>query len=42
MLKGVHYIHSMGYAHRDLKAENIVLDHKYDLKILDFGMATPL
>ena len=43
MLTGLHYIHSQGFAHRDLKPENILLDNKtYDIKIVDFGFATPL
>ena len=42
ILQGVHYIHSKGFAHRDLKVENILLDCNYDIKIVDFGFACPL
>jgi len=42
MITGLHYIHTQGVAHRDLKPENILLDSKYNIKIVDFGFATPL
>ena len=42
LLKGIHYIHTKGYSHRDLKTENVVLDHNFDIKILDFGFSAPL
>ena len=35
-------MHTKGFAHRDLKPENILLTSKeYDIKIIDFGFATP-
>ena len=42
MLKGIHYLHSKGFSHRDLKLENILIDKNYDIKIVDFGFACPL
>lgn len=37
MCKGVHYMHSLGLAHRDLKLDNCVVDKNGILKIVDFG-----
>jgi len=45
VLRGVHYMHSMGVVHRDLKPENILLtsdDEDADIKIADFGLAATL
>ena len=42
MLMSLHYLHTTGFAHRDLKPENILLTSKdYDIKLIDFGFATP-
>lgn len=39
MLAGLKAIHEAGITHRDLKANNILLDHKFQLKITDFGLS---
>jgi serine/threonine protein kinase len=32
-------MHSKGVVHRDMKLENIMIDHHNKIKIIDFGMA---
>ncbi|GAA5797889.1 hypothetical protein HPULCUR_003285 [Helicostylum pulchrum] len=39
LLSGVHYMQQMGLAHRDLKLDNMVLDERGIVKIIDFGCA---
>ncbi|KAK6456904.1 kinase domain-containing protein [Scheffersomyces xylosifermentans] len=39
ILSGIHYLHSMGLAHRDLKLDNCVIDARGIVKIIDFGSA---
>ncbi len=37
LINGLEGCHKAGVSHRDLKTENIMLDHSYKLKIADFG-----
>lgn len=37
LISGVHYMHSKGLVHRDLKLENLLLDKHENLVITDFG-----
>lgn len=39
MIVAIGYLHSKGIVHRDLKLENILLDHTGYIKIIDFGLA---
>ncbi|XP_052738237.1 testis-specific serine/threonine-protein kinase 3 isoform X2 [Bicyclus anynana] len=39
IISGIHYIHTMNIAHRDLKCENILITANYNVKITDFGFA---
>ena len=39
IISGIEYLHEIGVAHRDLKLENILLNFKQDIKIIDFGLS---
>ncbi|CAF4792833.1 unnamed protein product, partial [Rotaria sp. Silwood2] len=40
LITGMAYLHSLGVAHRDLKAQNILIGHNNLIKIIDFGLAS--
>ncbi|KAL8873376.1 MAG: hypothetical protein Q9174_001146 [Haloplaca sp. 1 TL-2023] len=39
IVRGVHYLHDMGLAHRDLKLDNVVVNEHGIMKLIDFGSA---
>jgi len=39
LLNGVAFLQSKGVMHRDLKPQNIMVDHQQNLKICDFGLS---
>ncbi|XP_054016639.1 testis-specific serine/threonine-protein kinase 3-like [Hylaeus anthracinus] len=39
LLEGIDYCHRRGIVHRDVKCENLLMDHNYNIKLSDFGFA---
>jgi len=42
LIVAIHHLHNEGYAHRDIKLENIQLDKHFNVKVGDFGVAAPI
>jgi len=42
VVEGLHYCHSKGIVHRDIKLDNLLLDDKGAVKICDFGVSKVL
>lgn len=38
----VEHVHGQGYIHKDIKIENVMLDHRGHVKLVDFGLADKL
>ena len=41
-MSALNYLHSKCIAHRDIKLENVMLDTKGNVKLIDFGFSTQI
>ncbi|ETV98383.1 CAMK protein kinase [Aphanomyces invadans] len=41
IVHGVAFMHSRGFAHRDLSLENVLLDDRHNCHVCDFGLVAP-
>jgi len=39
MMKGIKACHDVGIVHRDIKPQNLLMDHNFQLKLTDFGLS---